>query len=83
MTGYVRRLAVAAREAQLAIAAADAATRRALLESMADHLLSGQDAILAANAGDLAKAAEQGASKARPLGVGDSPHITERVPAIV
>ena len=64
MTGYVHRLAVAAREAQLAIAAADAATRRALLESMAEHLLSGQDAILAANAGDVASAAENGASKA-------------------
>jgi glutamate-5-semialdehyde dehydrogenase len=64
MTGYVRGLALAAREAQAAIAAADAGTRRALLESMAAHLLAGEAAILAANAGDLAKAAGNGASKA-------------------
>ncbi|MEF9979555.1 MAG: glutamate-5-semialdehyde dehydrogenase [Thermomonas sp.] len=63
-SGYVRGLALAAREAQLAIATADTATRRALLESMAGQLLAGQDAILAANADDLAKAAANGASKA-------------------
>jgi glutamate-5-semialdehyde dehydrogenase len=64
MSGYVRGLAVAARAAQVAIAAADAATRRGLLEAMADQLLAGQDAILAANAEDLVKAAADGASKA-------------------
>ena len=64
MSGYVRGLAMAAREAQAAVAAADAGTRRALLESMAAHLLAGEAAILAANAGDLAQAAGNGASKA-------------------
>lgn len=64
MSGYVRNLAQAARAAQAAIAAADAATRRALLEGMADQLLAGQDAILEANAGDMACAAANGAGKA-------------------
>ena len=63
-SGYVRGLALAAREAQVAIASADAVTRRGLLVAMADHLLAGQDAILAANADDLAKAAANGANKA-------------------
>ena len=62
--GYVRGLALAAREAQRAIAGADAATRRRLLDEMAGQLLAGEDAILAANAADLAKAAANGASKA-------------------
>ncbi len=64
MSGYVRNLAQAARAAQAAIAAADAATRCALLEGMAERLLAGQDAILAANAGDLECAQQGGASKA-------------------
>ena len=64
MSGYVRDLAQAARAAQMQIAAADAATRSALLEAMAAQLLAGQDAILSANAQDMAKAAENGASKA-------------------
>ena len=64
MSGYVRGLALAARGAQAAIAGADAATRRRLLEAMADHVLAGQDAILAANAADLAQAAANGAGKA-------------------
>lgn len=64
MSGYVRSLAMAAREAQVAIAAADAETRRALIKGMANALLAGQDGILAANAGDLAAAAAIGASKA-------------------
>ena len=64
MTGYVRGLALAARQAQAVIAAADAATRRRLLEAMADQLLAGEAAILAANADDLAKAAAHGAGKA-------------------
>ncbi len=64
MSGYVRNLAQAARAAQAAIATADASRRRALLEGMADQLLAGQDAILAANAGDLERARQGGASKA-------------------
>ncbi|ODU53058.1 MAG: glutamate-5-semialdehyde dehydrogenase [Lysobacteraceae bacterium SCN 69-48] len=64
MSGYVRELALAARAAQAAIAAADAATRRALLEGMAERLLAGQEAILAANAGDLQRARLAGSSKA-------------------
>jgi glutamate-5-semialdehyde dehydrogenase len=64
MSGYVRELALAARAAQAAIAAADAATRRALLEGMAGRLLAGQDAILAANAGDLQRARLAGSNKA-------------------
>ena len=62
--GYVRGLALAAREAQRAIAGADAATRRHLLDAMAGQLLAGEDAILAANAADVAKAAANDASKA-------------------
>ena len=62
--GYVRGLALAAREAQRAIAGADAATRRRLLDAMAGQLLAGEDAILAANAADVAKAAANDASKA-------------------
>ena len=64
MTGYVRGLALAAREAQVAVAMADAEARRTLLEAMADQLLAGQGTILAANADDLAKAAANGATKA-------------------
>lgn len=64
MSGYVRNLAQAARAAQGAIAAADASTRRVLLDGMAGYLLAGQDAILEANAGDLARARQAGASKA-------------------
>ena len=62
--GYVRGLALAARDAQVAIASADAETRRGLLIAMAHQLLAGQDAILGANADDLAKAAANGANKA-------------------
>ena len=64
MSGYVRGLALAARAAQPAIAMADSATRRGVLESMANQLLAGQGAILDANADDVAKAAASGASKA-------------------
>jgi glutamate-5-semialdehyde dehydrogenase len=64
MMGYVRGLAQAAREAQAAIAACDGATRRRLIEVMASQLEAGRDAILAANAGDLERAAAAGASKA-------------------
>ncbi|WP_028838767.1 glutamate-5-semialdehyde dehydrogenase [Thermomonas fusca] len=64
MSGYVRNLALAARAAQATIAAADAATRRILLEGMAERLLAGQDEILAANAGDLQRARQAGSNKA-------------------
>ena len=64
MSGYVRTLAEAARAAQAAIAATDAPARRALLEGMAAQLLAGRDAILAANAGDLARAEAAAAGKA-------------------
>ncbi|RZA21304.1 MAG: glutamate-5-semialdehyde dehydrogenase [Lysobacteraceae bacterium] len=64
MSGYVRKLALAAREAQAVIAAADAATRRGLIEAMASQLLAGQAAILAANADDMQRAAAAGAGKA-------------------
>ncbi|MGV8943647.1 glutamate-5-semialdehyde dehydrogenase [Thermomonas sp.] len=63
MSGYVRGLALAAREAQVAIASSDAQTRRGLIEGMAAHLLAGQQAILAANREDLAKATANGANK--------------------
>lgn len=64
MSGYVRNLALAAREAQAAIAACDGATRRALIEGMAARLQAGREAILAANADDMARAAAAGAGKA-------------------
>ena len=64
MSGYVRNLALAAREAQAAIAACDGATRRALIEGMAARLQAGQAGILAANADDMARAAAAGAGKA-------------------
>jgi glutamate-5-semialdehyde dehydrogenase len=64
MSGYVRGLALAARQAQVAVATADAATRRALIEAMAARLLAGQATILAANASDLAAAAANGGSRA-------------------
>ena len=64
MSGYVRNLALAAREAQAAIAACDGATRRALIEGMAARLQAGQAGILAANADDMMRAAAAGAGKA-------------------
>ena len=64
MSGYVRNLALAAREAQAAIAACDGATRRALIEGMAVRLEAGREAILAANSDDMMRAAAAGAGKA-------------------
>ena len=64
MSGYVRNLALAAREAQAAIAACDGATRRALIEGMAARLEAGPEAILAANSDDMMRAAAAGAGKA-------------------
>lgn len=64
MSGYVRELALAARQAQVAIAACEAIKRYALLEGMAAHLEAGQAGILAANADDMQRAVSAGASKA-------------------
>ena len=64
MSGYVRNLALAAREAQAAIAVCDGATRRALIEGMAARLEAGREAILAANSDDMMRAAAAGAGKA-------------------
>ena len=64
MSGYVRGLAMAAREAQAAVAACDAAARRSLIEGMAAQLQARREAILAANADDMARAAAAGAGKA-------------------
>ncbi|MBB1060550.1 glutamate-5-semialdehyde dehydrogenase [Marilutibacter spongiae] len=60
MSGYVRDLAEKARTAQHAIAALDGAGRRALIERMASELDARSDAILAANAEDMARAHENG-----------------------
>jgi glutamate-5-semialdehyde dehydrogenase len=64
MSGYVRELALAARQAQVAIAACEAIKRHALLEGMAAQLEAGQAGILAANADDMQRAAAAGATKA-------------------
>ena len=64
LDGYVRGLAVAAREAQAAIAACEAIKRYALLEAMAAQLEAGQAGILAANAEDMQRAVAAGANKA-------------------
>ena len=60
----VRALAIAARAAQLAIAALDAPARSALLRAMADSIEADADPILAANAADLAEAEANGANTA-------------------
>lgn len=64
LDGYVRGLALAARQAQVAIAACESIKRYALLEGMAAHLEAGQPAILAANADDMQRAVAAGANKA-------------------
>ena len=56
MSGYVRQLALAARAAQAAVAACDAATRRALIVAMAAQLEARLDVVLRANADDLRRA---------------------------
>jgi glutamate-5-semialdehyde dehydrogenase len=60
MSGYVRALAEAAREAQAAIASLDAGGRRRLVEAMADAVEADSAVILAANAGDLQRARDAG-----------------------
>ena len=64
MSGYVRNLAVAARQAQSVIAACSGAQRSALLEDMATQLLEGHASILSANALDMQAARSNGASNA-------------------
>ena len=64
MSGYVRRLAEAARVAQLSVASLEAASRSALIATMADRLQRDADAILAANADDVAEARERGLAPA-------------------
>lgn len=60
MSGYVRALAEAAREAQTAIAALDAQGRRRLVETMAETIESDRAVILAANQHDLQRARAAG-----------------------
>lgn len=64
MTGYVRQLAEAARAAQVAIAAATGEARQALILAIAGQVETGSEAILAANAQDLARADAAGTSAA-------------------
>ncbi|QNP40466.1 glutamate-5-semialdehyde dehydrogenase [Lysobacter solisilvae (ex Woo and Kim 2020)] len=60
MSGYVRALAEAAREAQAVIAALDADARTRLVAAMADAVDADRVAILAANAQDLQRARDAG-----------------------
>ncbi|MBF6023497.1 glutamate-5-semialdehyde dehydrogenase [Lysobacter niastensis] len=63
--GYVRELAERAREAQRAIAALEPQERRQLIEGMAAQLRQQGAAVLAANAGDMARAREAGLAPAQ------------------
>lgn len=58
--GTIEAQALACREAALAVAGLDTASRRALLDAMADALLRHDAAILAANAKDMETAAARG-----------------------
>lgn len=60
MSGYVRALAEAAREAQSAIAALDAEGRQRLVETMADAIEADRAIILAANQQDLQRSRDAG-----------------------
>lgn len=62
--GYVRGLALAAREAQRAIAACSGEERAALVRAMAQALREGMPAILAANAADMQRARGAGGAGA-------------------
>lgn len=64
MSGYVRQLAEQARAAAAIMATTEASTRRRLIEGMAAQLESNRDAILAANADDLARGRVAGLSGA-------------------
>lgn len=59
-----REQALACREAAIAVAALDAPSKTALLDSMADNLIDAQESILAANALDMAAAAQKGQTPA-------------------
>ncbi|HTD28802.1 MAG TPA: glutamate-5-semialdehyde dehydrogenase [Xanthomonadaceae bacterium] len=60
MSGYVRGLAVAARDAAQAIAALDSTQRQTMVEAMADAIVADREAILAANAEDIGRARRTG-----------------------
>lgn len=64
MTGYVRQLAEAAREAQASIAALEGDQRRQLIERMAALIDARTDEILTANEEDMARAAANGTTGA-------------------
>jgi glutamate-5-semialdehyde dehydrogenase len=64
MSGYVRALAVAARQAQTALAALTGEQRRLLIEAMAAQLIAQQTSILDANAQDMHQARQAGANQA-------------------
>lgn len=64
MSGYVRDLAIKAREAARVLAQTDGATRRALIEAMADQLLAGRAAVLAANGQDMERGRAAGLTSA-------------------
>ncbi|WP_394537697.1 glutamate-5-semialdehyde dehydrogenase [Lysobacter enzymogenes] len=64
MSGYVRTLAERAREASRVLAALDGAERAALIAAMAGQLDAQADAILAANAEDVARGEAAGLSAA-------------------
>lgn len=63
-SGYVRALAVRAREAARVIAAADSSQRQRLIEAMADAVEADREAILSANAVDLERARAAGTTGA-------------------
>ncbi|MCX7042395.1 MAG: glutamate-5-semialdehyde dehydrogenase [Gammaproteobacteria bacterium] len=63
-TGYVRPLAIAARDAAQSIAALDSAQREGLIGAMADAIEADRTTILSANASDLQRAREAGTSGA-------------------
>ncbi|MEZ5464382.1 MAG: glutamate-5-semialdehyde dehydrogenase [Lysobacteraceae bacterium] len=60
MTSGIRELAIQARAAQRQVAALDAIGRRRLIEDMANALQAGSEAVLAANAEDMARAEQAG-----------------------
>src|SRR5690606_26265549 len=62
--GYVRNLALKAREAATRLATLDGAARAALLQSMADAVDAGRDTILEANARDMERARANGTTGA-------------------
>lgn len=64
MTGYVRQLAEAAREAQASIAALEGDQRRRLIDRMAALIDARTDEILTANAEDMARAVANGTTGA-------------------